>query len=117
AMGTKAYTAQEIQQHAQAGGQGSGPVTDQGVGAIQPSGSMQSLNHSAFSMSYPSNWKAYGDQQSAVTIAPENGISQDAVAYGVIINGGNPEGNSLDEVTHQIVSQLKQGNPDLRTIG
>jgi len=114
AAGTKGYTAQEIQQRAQ---QASSNVPDQGVGTIAPSGSYQTLDHSAFNMSYPSNWKVFGDQQSAVTVAPESGISQDAVAYGVIINGFNPETNSLNEATQQLVSSLRQSNPDLRKIG
>jgi Zn-dependent protease with chaperone function len=116
AMGTKAYTAQEIQKGIASGAAGSS-VPDQGVAPVAPSGGFQTLNHEAFSLSYPNNWKVYGDQQSAVTIAPESGISQDAVAYGAIINGFTPESNSLNEATQQLVSSLRQSNPDLRAIG
>jgi Zn-dependent protease with chaperone function len=114
AAGTKGYTAQEIQQRATSA---SSSVPDQGVGSVAPSGSYQTLDHSAFNMSYPNNWKVFGSQQSAVTVAPEAGISQDAVAYGVIINGFNPETNSLNEATQQLVASLRQSNPDLRKIG
>jgi predicted Zn-dependent protease len=114
AAGIKGYTAQEIQQRAQQQG---GSVPDTGIEGIQPSGSLKSLDHAAYTLSYPDNWKLFGNQQSAVTIAPEAGISQDAVAYGVIVNGFQPEGNSIDDATHQLIASLKQSNPDMRTIG
>ncbi|HWR17471.1 MAG TPA: M48 family metallopeptidase [Terriglobales bacterium] len=113
AANVKGYSAQEIQQRAQ--GQAS-TVSDAGIGAVQPSGSMQSLNHGAYTVSYPSNWKVFGNQESAVTIAPEAGISQDAVAYGVIINGFQPESSTMRDATNELVASLKQSNPDLRTV-
>lgn len=93
-MGMKPLTAQQIASQQQAGAQqqpgAAGPAGD----GIAPSGNMRTLNHSAFEVSYPDNWQVFGDQNSAVTIAPQGGISQNAVAYGVIINevpAGRPE--------------------------
>ena len=83
-----------------------------------PSHSFQTLNNNAFEISYPSNWKVYGDPSSSVTIAPEGGLAQNAVAYGVIMDYFQPETDmSLDAATHQLIANLRQSNPGLRTIG
>ena len=82
-----------------------------------PSGSMQTLNHSAFQMQYPQNWQVFGDQNSAVTIAPQAGLTQNAVAYGVIVNAFQPESNTIDGAMHELEQSLRQSNPDLRLVG
>ena len=111
--GMKPLTAQEIaaQQKAQDGGLGAGTVI--------PSTSTKTLEHNQFRISYPDNWQVYGDKASAVTIAPENGISQNAIAYGVMINTYQPETSSagLDKNTHELIDSLRQSNPDLRLVG
>jgi beta-barrel assembly-enhancing protease len=107
-------TAQQIQQ---------GVSQSQPTGTISstvpaPSGSFQTLNNNAFEIRYPSNWKVYGDPSSSVTIAPEGGVVQNSVAYGVIIDSFQPEHElSLDDVTHRLIANLQQSNPGLRTIG
>ena len=111
--GMKPLTAQQIaaQQKAQ-GAEGAG-------GAVMPSGNFKTLEHDAYRISYPENWQVYGDQSSAVTIAPEEGISQNAVAYGAIVSIYQPENVSagLDANTHELIASLKQSNPDLKLIG
>lgn len=88
---------------------------------VSPSGNFRTIDHSAFRIAYPDNWQVAGDANSALTIAPSGGVGQNAIAYGVIINGFQPEagrGNgSLDDATHQLLDSLHQGNPDLRVIG
>jgi len=79
---------------------------------IRPSGSFQQLNHSAFSMGYPSNWEVFGDQKSAVTIAPKAGISQQAIAYGVVVSAVQPSpGSTLESVTRSLVNSIAESNP------
>jgi Zn-dependent protease with chaperone function len=103
----------------------SGSRDDSGSGdeGYSPSSSFQQLNHSAFTISYPSDWHVYGDSQSAVTIAPPNGVQQDAnaqsaVAVGVIIDRFEPEqGGNFDQATHDLIANLRQANPDLREVG
>src|SRR5207253_1602089 len=57
------------------------------------------------------------DQQKQGT-AEGGGVSQEAIAYGVMINGYQAEGNAnLDAATHQLIASLRQSNPDLREIG
>ena len=111
--GMKPLTAQQIADE-QRSGAPSASAED-----VQPSSQLRSFSHSDFDISYPENWKVFGDQNSAVTIAPPNGVTQSAVAYGVMINTYEPEGSntSLDQATHDLLTSLRQSNPDLRTIG
>ncbi|MCU1311294.1 MAG: hypothetical protein JWO20_2419 [Candidatus Angelobacter sp.] len=118
--GMKALTAQEIQDQQKGQGAVSNPPISRGSD-ITPSGQFQTFNHSAYSVAYPSNWQVFGDANSEVTIAPKSGLAGDAIAYGAIISGFQPENrgnsNALDDATHQLLDQLRQSNPDLRTTG
>ena len=95
------------------------PAMNASAGSVQPSTSLRNFSHRDFTISYPENWQVYGDQNSAVTIAPQSGVSQNAVAYGVMINTYQPEdaNASLDQATHDLLASLRQSNPDLREIG
>src|SRR5207237_6401645 len=115
-------TSQQVAQQVQQGGQGrpageSGSIGQPTSGDVMTSGSMQTLNHSAFQMQYPQNWQVFGDQNSAVTIAPQAGLTQNAVAYGVIVNAFQPESNTIDGAMHELEQSLRQSNPDLRLVG
>ena len=80
--GMKPLSAQQIAAGQKQGGGAAGlPGAD-----VTPAGNMRSLNHDDFQISYPENWQVFGDQTSAVTIAPESGVSQNAVAYSVMIS-------------------------------
>jgi predicted Zn-dependent protease len=97
------------------------PQSNVSSAGVTPSGNFKSYDHSGFRVSYPDNWEVFGDANSAVTIAPRAGMSANAVAYGVIINGFQPEAGrgtgSLDDNTHQLIDSLHQGNPNLKVIG
>jgi len=110
-------TAQQIAAR-QAQGMTTGSGAQPGGGA-QPGASLRSFTHRDFTISYPENWQLYGDQNSAVTIAPQGGVIQNAVAYGFMINTYQPEDTnaSLDQSTHDLLSSLRQANPDVRQIG
>jgi beta-barrel assembly-enhancing protease len=110
--GMRPLTAQQIAEH-------QAPAMNGSSGSVQPSASLRSFSHRDFSISYPENWQVFGDQNSAVTIAPQSGVSQNAVAYGVMINAYQPEdaNASLDQGTHDLLESLRQSNPDLRAIG
>jgi len=143
----RAYTAQQISQMAKSGeihnsGPGSGPEgrdrdrgpdqgppPDQGPGQgqvirasasdVEPSGNWQQYNQNGMRMQYPSNWQVFGGQQGqGLTIAPASGVSQEAVAYGVVVNGFTPNNaNGLDQSVQQLIQATQQGNPDLKVIG
>jgi predicted Zn-dependent protease len=88
------------------------------VGAATVSGNFQTFSHSAYSITYPENWQVHGDAQSSVTIAPANGIVNNAVAYGAIISDYQPDNpTDIDESTRQLITYLRQGNPALKAIG
>jgi hypothetical protein len=79
---------------------------------------MKQLQHSAFSISYPENWQGSGDQQSTVTIAPQAGVGQGGIAYGVVIGGAqDSNATSLDQATADLVQTLQQSNPGLQVSG
>ncbi|MFL6438225.1 MAG: M48 family metalloprotease [Terriglobales bacterium] len=130
-MGMHPLTVQQIAEQDQRGGfNPNGVSTGSSSGSLPPQGggysassNFKQLNHSAFSIGYPSDWQVYGDAQSAVTIAPQNGVGQDtngqsAVATGVIIDRFEPEqGGNLDQATHDLIASLRQSNSDLRAVG
>jgi hypothetical protein len=69
------------------------------------------LDHSAFTISYPSNWQAYGDANSSVTIGPPAAVAQGAVAYGVVIGGAQDQNaRTLDDATQDLINSLEQAN-------
>jgi predicted Zn-dependent protease len=111
--GMQPFTAQQIAQQQQTS------AVHAAAGGVQASGSVRSFSHRDFSISYPDNWQVFGDQNSAVTIAPQSGVLQNSVAYGVMINTYQPEdaNASLDQATHELLASLRQSNPDLRAIG
>lgn len=90
-----------------------------GPSDVVPSTNLKVFAHNEYQISYPENWQVFGDQSSSVTIAPKSGVSQNAVAYGVMIANYQPEeaGESLDTSTHELIAGLRQSNPDLKQIG
>jgi len=113
--GMHPLTAQQIAQQQQQ----QTPAMSAASGGVQPSASLRSFSHRDFSISYPDNWQVFGDQNSAVTIAPQSGVLQNSIAYGMMINTYQPEdaNASLDQATHELLASLRQSNPDLRAIG
>jgi hypothetical protein len=75
------------------------------------------LQHSAFNISYPSNWQTAGDQNSTVTIAPPAAVSQGTIAYGVIVGGAQGQSASLDQAMRDLIQNLQQSNPGLQVSG
>ncbi len=115
--GMKPLTSEQVAAMQKQGGGGGGeaPATSD----ITPSPSLKAFAHNEYQISYPENWQVFGDQSSNVTIAPRSGVSQNAVAYGVMIANYQPEesGASLDTATHELLASLRQSNPDLKQIG
>jgi Zn-dependent protease with chaperone function len=85
---------------------------------ITPSGNLTSTKNSMFAISYPDNWQLYKDQSgNGVTIAPPAGVSEGAVAYGVVVNVADLKASSLDQETQALISALAQSNPKLHARG
>jgi Zn-dependent protease with chaperone function len=143
AQGVRAYSAQEIadgaksglwaQRNREAGALPSGvaassaapPKTAPGRSIssvsyreVKPSGELTSTQNSMFAISFPNNWRLYQDQSSnGATIAPPAGVSEGAVAYGVVINVASPTASSLDQATQDLISALERSNPGLHASG
>ncbi len=129
ARSVRAYTAQEIAQMAKTGqihntdtpaGVPAGQGTMQRASAsdVMPSGSFQRFEQGGISLQYPSNWQVFRDQQgNGVTFAPQAGVSDSGVAYGVVINSVPSQAASLDDATRQLVASLQQSNPGLQAMG
>jgi len=130
----KVYTAQEIAQGAKTGqwatmnkqngavytgapapkpvSAPSGPVSMQNV---FPSQRLVNTDLGPMKLSRPDNWQVAMPRQQgeSVTIAPQAGVTQNGIGYGVIINAVAPpqgEQMSSDELTRQLVQQIERGN-------
>jgi hypothetical protein len=56
--------------------------------------------------------------QSSVVIAPEAGVGENAIAYGVVLSGYTPQQpQSVEQTTQQVLSALQQSNPGMRAVG
>jgi beta-barrel assembly-enhancing protease len=86
---------------------------------LRPSGSFKQLDANFFAIQYPSNWEIMGQQNSGVTIAPRSGVSDNAIAYGVVVSGFHPQQgrDSLDAATRDLVASLQRSNPDVQVQG
>jgi hypothetical protein len=114
AMRMHPYTAEQI---AQMQRQRRPQFDGSALSSIQPSGGFQMLNGNGFAIQYPSNWRTYGDGRSAILIAPPAGVSQNAIAYGVLISGYAPQqSQSLEQSTQQVFSALERSNPGMREL-
>jgi Zn-dependent protease with chaperone function len=139
AVSTKAYSAQEIADGAKSGrwarenmqngavpesakssvaaSAASATVTNVSFDQVKPSGQFSELQHAGIEMSYPSNWTASTGQNS-VTVAPKAGVSQNAIAYGVVVSTAQDQNaSSLDQVAQDLIQNLQQSNPGMRQSG
>jgi hypothetical protein len=113
----KALTAQEIA--AQQQQKEAESIKGRLPAAEYPSRATQTFNHDLFQISYPENWRVFGDKTSAVNIAPPSGVSENAIAYGVLISDFQPENANtpLDQATHELLNSLRQSNQDMKQVG
>lgn len=83
-----------------------------------PSGRTTSYSGQDIQFRYPDNWHQYG-QGSAMTIAPDGGIINRALAYGMMISTfeadyHGPGQISLAEATEQLLNNLQRSNSSMR---
>lgn len=86
---------------------------------VQPSANFQNVDLGSLKIDCPENWEVIGGQQSSATIAPRAGVSDAAVAYGVVIRTGHaPAANmSADKLTAAIVQSLRSGDKKMKQVG
>lgn len=128
AAGTKTYTAQQIQQGqfektgvtgpgSNGGGVQTVSTTSSAAGALAPSGTYQVFEHNAYHIKYPDNWKLSGSADGNVTIAPNGGMVENGIAYGVVLNGFKPQSGDLDSATKELIASMQHDNPGMKQIG
>jgi Peptidase family M48 len=83
-----------------------------------PSGRMMTSNFQDIQFRYPDNWRQYG-QGSAMTIAPDGGVINEALAYGMMMSIFEPDYHgqgriSLEDATDQLLNDLQRSNPGMR---
>jgi predicted Zn-dependent protease len=89
-------------------------ITNVSYQQVAPNGDFKTVQANDFSISYPSNWQAAAEQNAA-TLAPAAGVSQNSMAYGVIIaSAQNASSSSLNDATQTLIQNLEQSNPGLR---
>ena len=93
--------------------QSPGGLTNISYKEVQPSDRFTQLQQSGYSISYPDNWKAGGDQNS-ITIAPPQAVAQNGIAYGTIISSANADASQLNQATEQLVQQLQKDNAGMK---
>ncbi len=146
AMGVKAYTGEEIAQGAKTGqwqalNQKNGaifkappgvavsvPAANPNPGAngvslpgVLPSPRLITADLGPLKIAHPDNWKIVPPTQQgdSVTIAPQAGLADNGVGYGVVINGMSPPNGrrtSIDQMTTDLVRALQSGGGDLQPI-
>ncbi|HEU5453668.1 MAG TPA: M48 family metalloprotease [Terriglobales bacterium] len=129
ARSVQAYTAEQIGQMAKSGQihntgmpAGTAPAAQASMGnvawqQVAPSGNWQTYNQNGITFQFPSNWQVASDQQ-GLTIAPQAGVANGSIAYGVAVSSFTPQGaNSLDQAVQQLVSGMQQQNPGMQANG
>jgi hypothetical protein len=108
------------------------PKSGQETGSTTPSGKPEppsthfnNYQNDLVSVRYPDNWKA-NSSGSTFALLPEGGLvkgknGQSELAYGVMFNSFQPQTNgeniTLESATNQLVTSLRNSNPDLRSLG
>ncbi len=90
--------------------------------AIRPSRTLQPFQGDKFSLSYPSNWQVFGEQNSdSVTIAPREALVQSSnggtqIGYGIIASYFFPDakGQSLRDATDDLIHHLGASNTGMQ---
>jgi beta-barrel assembly-enhancing protease len=80
-----------------------------------PSTRMVELNAAGVRLRHPENWKSSVEGTHA-TVAPDGGILNGNLAYGMIVDVFQPQGTrDLNQATAQLLNELKKGNPSMKT--
>lgn len=80
-----------------------------------PASRVVAFSGTGIQLRHPENWKA-SVQGTHATIAPENGVINGNLAYGMLLDTFQPQAaRDLDQATTQLLNELKRGNPSLQT--
>jgi hypothetical protein len=99
-------------------GAGNSTRTDARTGRPErPSTRYVQANLGDITLRHPDNWRAYG-QGSAVTMAPDGGIANNSLAYGMMAATFEPEQDraTLERATDELLNELRRSNANMRTV-
>lgn len=127
ARSRRAYTAQQISEMAKNGQIHNtslpegvtepGAIGNVSLSEVIPSAGFQRLSLQALTIDHPANWEVRQQEGGGVLIAPQAGVSQSGIAYGVMINTFQPQNaGTLSDAVTELVSGLAQQNPGLRAV-
>src|SRR5271169_5520721 len=87
---------------------------------VQPSEKLVPADLGRMKIAHPDNWQVMMPRQQgdSLKIAPQAGITSDAVGYGVVINGVMPEGGSqsIDQVTEELLQDMERSG-SIKSVG
>jgi predicted Zn-dependent protease len=85
----------------------------------QPSRRSLRYNGRDIAFEYPENWRAHG-QSNALTVAPDRGIVDGNLTWGMLISSFEPVSSNgdvtLQEATNQLLDELLRSNPQMRSM-
>ncbi len=130
----KAYTAKEIEAGAKNGqwaeqNRKNGAVFQGGTPAaasmpavplnrVQPSRNFTTADLGGMKIARPQNWEVLENQDTSATIGPRAGVSNGAVAYGVVIKAAQGAQNmNPSQLTSAIVQSLRMSDPNMKQAG
>jgi hypothetical protein len=89
------------------------------VSAVEPHSNFLNANVGVMRIDRPENWEVMGADQNSATIAPRAGVSENAVAYGVVIRQMSAPSANLapDRLTAAIVQSLRSGDAKMKQVG
>jgi len=89
------------------------------VSAVEPHSNYLNANLGVMRIDRPENWEVMGGDQNSATIAPRAGVSDNAVAYGVVIRQVRAPSANLgpDRLTAAIVQSLRSGDAKMKQVG
>jgi Zn-dependent protease with chaperone function len=93
-----------------------GPTASAGsMQSVLPSSRLVTADLGPVKIAHPDNWQIFPPKQQGANliIAPQAGLTDNGVGYGVVINGVSPKGGqrmSLDDVTSDLVQSFQKGS-------
>jgi Zn-dependent protease with chaperone function len=88
---------------------------------VLPSGRLVTTDLGPLKIAAPDNWRVMAPSQRGddIRIAPEAGVTGNAIGYGLLLNGVKPNRTAnVDDVTNELVQEMVKGSgDDLRAVG
>jgi predicted Zn-dependent protease len=87
-----------------------------------PSSRVVDLRFDDLTLRHPDNWQNYQGQDGGITLAPDGGVANGSLAYGMIVDRfdsqtyRNQRVPTIEEATNQLLDELSRSNPNMRVV-